>query len=206
MPAVTYFHSATSSFRASATMVVFLRRPPLWLTRSLNHRASADCGWCGSHSQASWIIVVRNRGLPALDTPCSCATDPLLPRRRRKPCIYPELLSSSPPSCSIASSSNALIPRLYTILPLGGVRRCATKRESAAVAFAISYRPRDSMENASIWPLLWNCRYTSSYVRSHSRRSHSSRSHRDNICSLNTICAATPIVARSVFLLKITST
>src|SRR5665811_559892 len=77
MPAVTYFHSATSSFRASATMVVFLRRPPLWLTRSLNHRASADCGWCRSHSQASWIIVVRSRGLPALDTPCSCATDPL---------------------------------------------------------------------------------------------------------------------------------
>jgi hypothetical protein len=74
---LTYFHSATSSFRASATMVVFLRRPPLWLTRSLNHRASADCGWCRSHSQASWIIVVRSRGLPALDTPCSCATDPL---------------------------------------------------------------------------------------------------------------------------------
>ena len=43
-PAVTYFHSATSSLRASATMVVFLRRPPLRLTRSLNHRASADCG------------------------------------------------------------------------------------------------------------------------------------------------------------------
>ena len=43
-PAVTYFHSATSSLRASATMVVFFRRPPLRLTRSLNHRASADCG------------------------------------------------------------------------------------------------------------------------------------------------------------------
>ena len=43
-PAITYFHSATSSFRASATMVVFLRRPPLRLTRSSNHRASADCG------------------------------------------------------------------------------------------------------------------------------------------------------------------
>jgi hypothetical protein len=43
-PAVTYFHRATSSFRAKATMVVFLRRPPLRVTRSLNHRASADCG------------------------------------------------------------------------------------------------------------------------------------------------------------------
>ena len=29
---------------ASATMVVFFSRPPLRLTRSLNHRASADCG------------------------------------------------------------------------------------------------------------------------------------------------------------------
>ena len=44
MPAVTYFHSATSSLRASATMVVFFMRPPLRLTRSLNHKASADCG------------------------------------------------------------------------------------------------------------------------------------------------------------------
>jgi hypothetical protein len=43
-PAVTYFQSATSSFRASATMVTFLRRPPLRTTRSSNHRVSADCG------------------------------------------------------------------------------------------------------------------------------------------------------------------
>jgi hypothetical protein len=33
-PAVTYFQSATSSFRASATMVVLRSRPPLRLTRS----------------------------------------------------------------------------------------------------------------------------------------------------------------------------
>ena len=33
-PAVTYFQSATSSFRASATIVVLRRRPPLRLTRS----------------------------------------------------------------------------------------------------------------------------------------------------------------------------
>src|SRR6266851_5616276 len=33
-PAVTYFQSATSSFRASATIVVLRRRPPLLLTRS----------------------------------------------------------------------------------------------------------------------------------------------------------------------------
>ena len=43
-PAVTYLHSATSSLRASATMVVFLRRPPFRLTRCSNQRASADCG------------------------------------------------------------------------------------------------------------------------------------------------------------------
>ena len=43
-PAVTYLHSATSSLRASATMVVFLRRPPFRLTRFSNQRASADCG------------------------------------------------------------------------------------------------------------------------------------------------------------------
>jgi len=34
-PALTYFHSATSSLRASAIIVVFLRRPLFCLTRSL---------------------------------------------------------------------------------------------------------------------------------------------------------------------------
>ena len=43
-PAVTYFQSATSSFRASATIVVLRRRPPLRLTRSWNQRVSAECG------------------------------------------------------------------------------------------------------------------------------------------------------------------
>lgn len=42
-PALTYFHSATSSLRASATIVAFLRRPPFCFTRSLNHKESADC-------------------------------------------------------------------------------------------------------------------------------------------------------------------
>lgn len=41
-PAVTYFHSATSSFRASAT-IVGLRRP-LSLTRSRNQLLSAESG------------------------------------------------------------------------------------------------------------------------------------------------------------------
>jgi hypothetical protein len=43
-PALTYFQSATSSFRASATMVVFRRRPPLRSLRSLNQTVSAEPG------------------------------------------------------------------------------------------------------------------------------------------------------------------
>ena len=40
-PAATYFQSATSNFRASATMAAFVRQPPLRTTRSLNQ---AQCG------------------------------------------------------------------------------------------------------------------------------------------------------------------
>jgi len=76
-PAVTYFQSATSSFRASATIAVLRWRPPLRLTRSSNHCVSAECGWCRTQSQASWISVVRSRGLPDFETPCSRSTDPL---------------------------------------------------------------------------------------------------------------------------------
>lgn len=43
-PAVAYFHSAMRSLRASATIVGFLRRPPLCRTRSWNQRASAESG------------------------------------------------------------------------------------------------------------------------------------------------------------------
>ena len=43
-PAVTYFQSATRSLRASATIVVFLRRPALRLIRSWNQWASAEFG------------------------------------------------------------------------------------------------------------------------------------------------------------------
>src|SRR6516225_7430471 len=75
-PWATYFHKATRSLRASAT-IALLR--PRWLC-ALNQRVKADCGWCRSHSQASWIIVVRNRGLPAFDTPCG---DALAKRRHR---------------------------------------------------------------------------------------------------------------------------
>src|SRR5258705_338536 len=40
-PWVTYFHKATRSLRASATIA---RLRPCWL-RSLNQRVRADCGW-----------------------------------------------------------------------------------------------------------------------------------------------------------------
>ncbi len=70
-PAVTYFHSAIRSFRASATIAAFFNRPPFDWTRSANQRLSADPGWLRSHNQANWIIVVRNRGLPAFETPYS---------------------------------------------------------------------------------------------------------------------------------------
>ena len=43
-PALTYFQSATSSFRASATIVVLRRRPPLRLIWSWNQRVSAEPG------------------------------------------------------------------------------------------------------------------------------------------------------------------
>lgn len=43
-PVFTYFHSATSSLRASATIAVFLYRPPFCMTRVLNHWLSAEFG------------------------------------------------------------------------------------------------------------------------------------------------------------------
>ena len=67
----------TRSFRAKATIVPFFPRPPSRFARSRNHRLSADAGWFRSHSQASWTMVDRSLGLPDLDTPCSCRTDPL---------------------------------------------------------------------------------------------------------------------------------
>src|SRR3954463_6925915 len=76
-PAVAYFQSATSSLRARAMIIVLPRRPPGRLIRSRNHTASVDWGGCRSHSQAIWIMIVRSRGFPALETPCSRWTDPL---------------------------------------------------------------------------------------------------------------------------------
>src|ERR671912_2864667 len=102
-PAVTYFQIAISSFRARATIVALRRRPPLRLTLSWNQWLSADAGWCLSQSHASWIIVVRSRGLPALDTPCSRSTDPLfqgvvdLHRKSGELCMKQEDLHAEEP-------------------------------------------------------------------------------------------------------------
>ncbi len=43
-PAVRYFHNATSSLRAKATISVFLNRPPLAFTRPWNQRVNAESG------------------------------------------------------------------------------------------------------------------------------------------------------------------
>jgi hypothetical protein len=43
-PVLTYFHSATSSLRARATIMVLRPRPPAWRTRSTNHRLKAEFG------------------------------------------------------------------------------------------------------------------------------------------------------------------
>src|ERR1700709_2146768 len=72
-PWVTYFHNATRSLRASATIA---RLRPCGL-RSLNQRVRADCGWWRLRGQGGWLIVVRSLGLPAFDTPCSCLIPPL---------------------------------------------------------------------------------------------------------------------------------
>jgi len=44
-PALTYFHKATTSFRAKAVIITFFKRPPFWATRSLNQRLRSDPGW-----------------------------------------------------------------------------------------------------------------------------------------------------------------
>src|SRR5258708_40288407 len=69
----TYFHNATRSLRANATIA---RLRPCWL-RSLNQRVRADCGWWRIHSPAILGIRGPSLGVPALDTPCPCRNAPL---------------------------------------------------------------------------------------------------------------------------------
>src|SRR5208282_6243150 len=78
-PLVAYFHNATRSLRARATIVVLRILPPLRWTRSWNQRLSAEVGWCRSHSQASCIIVVRSRGFAGLGHPLFVSDRSALP-------------------------------------------------------------------------------------------------------------------------------
>ena len=52
-PWTAYFHKATSSFRAIATIADFLPRPPLCWTRSRNQTLSEEPGWCRNQSHAN---------------------------------------------------------------------------------------------------------------------------------------------------------
>ena len=84
-PELTYFQRATSSLRASATIIGVFKRPAFRAMRSLNHSVKVDFGWCRSHSQESSTIVARNRGFPAFETPCSRLTLPLFQGEGARP-------------------------------------------------------------------------------------------------------------------------
>lgn len=49
-PEFTYFQSATSNLRASATIIGVFRRPALHAMRSLNHSVKVNLGWWRSHN------------------------------------------------------------------------------------------------------------------------------------------------------------
>src|SRR5216684_2741129 len=70
-PWVTYLERAMSSLRASATIEMRRVRPRSEPTRWRNQPLRALSGWYLTHIQASSIIVVRRRGFPAFEMPCS---------------------------------------------------------------------------------------------------------------------------------------
>src|SRR5215467_9955937 len=70
-PWLTYLARAMSSLRASATIEMRRIRPRLEPTRWRNQQLRALAGWYLTHIQASSTIVVRRRGLPAFEIPCS---------------------------------------------------------------------------------------------------------------------------------------
>src|SRR6202163_4778614 len=76
-PWVTYLERAMSSLRASATIEMRRVRPRSEPTRWRNQQLRALAGWYLTHIQASSIIVVRRRGLPAFEIPCSWSMLPL---------------------------------------------------------------------------------------------------------------------------------
>src|SRR5205814_4737801 len=66
-PCLIYLERAMSSLRASATIEMRRIRPRSEPTRWRNQQLRALAGWYLTHIQASSTIVVRRRGLPALD-------------------------------------------------------------------------------------------------------------------------------------------
>src|ERR1700694_4560074 len=76
-PWVTYLERAMSSLRASATIEMRRVRPRSEPTRWRNQQLRALSGWYLTHIQASSTIVVRRRGLPVFEIPCSWSMLPL---------------------------------------------------------------------------------------------------------------------------------
>ena len=66
-----------SSLRARATIEMRRIRPRSEPTRWRNQQLRALAGWYLTHIQASSTIVVRRRGLPAFEIPCSWSMLPL---------------------------------------------------------------------------------------------------------------------------------
>ena len=84
----------SSSFRASATIIVLRKRPPLRLAPLMEPtRQGRLAAGVAATARKARIIVVRSRGFPAFDTPCSCADGSALPGRRRQTGIGRDLLS-----------------------------------------------------------------------------------------------------------------
>ena len=76
-PSLKYLERTMSSLRASATIEIRRIRPHSEPTRWRNQQLRALAGWYLTHIQASSTIVVRRRGLPAFEMPCSWSTLPL---------------------------------------------------------------------------------------------------------------------------------
>src|SRR6266481_2561726 len=76
-PVVTRRHSAISSLRASATIIVVLRAPLGPSVRVRYHCASALSFWNIRKRHANWISPRRTRALPALAKPFSRRFKPL---------------------------------------------------------------------------------------------------------------------------------
>ena len=77
-PSVTNRQSAINSFLASATIITFRKRRPVWPVLSRNQVTCAAPGWKRSQSHANSTIVVLSRLFPAFPIPCSRSTPPLL--------------------------------------------------------------------------------------------------------------------------------